>query len=55
MEIQTIIPTSLENSVNKLPQRLLEGYADFTDKLLLQSDFNNKILAFKSVLELDKF
>jgi hypothetical protein len=54
-EIQKIIPTSLENSVNQLPQRLLEDYADVIDKLLLQSDFNNEIIAFKSVLELDKF
>jgi hypothetical protein len=54
-EIQKIIPTSLENSVTQLPQRLLEDYTDFIDKLLLQSDFNNEIIAFKSVLELDKF
>jgi hypothetical protein len=55
MDIQTLITTSLENCVNQLPQRLLEDYADFIDKLLLQSDFNNEILAFKSVLELDNF
>jgi hypothetical protein len=54
-EIQNIIPTSLENSVNQLPQRLIEDYADFIDKVLLQSDFNNEILTFKSVLELDNF
>jgi hypothetical protein len=51
-ETQEIKPISVENSVNQLPHLLLEYYVDFINKLLLQSDFNNEILAFEAVLEL---
>jgi hypothetical protein len=54
-ETQGITPMSLESHGNHLPQHLLEDYADFIDKCLLQSDLNNEILAFKAALELDKF
>jgi hypothetical protein len=40
---------------SELPQHLLEDYEDFINTFLLQSDRNNEILAFKAVLELDRF
>jgi hypothetical protein len=54
-ETQEMKPVSLQNSVNQLPQCLLEDYADFITEFLLQSDFDNDILAFEAVLELGKF
>jgi hypothetical protein len=46
-------PMSLQNSVNQLPQRLLEDYEVSIHEILLQPDFDNEIIAYEAVLFLE--